>query len=245
MSHSKEREEELLLRPENVLRREMHDFRVGAGAELYLSPEHPNCRDFFASIDVRSIKDLQTLGLVPREVPEQELRRAIAADDEAALATAREILLRTPAHPCPCGEKEGGAAQPAQPYARALKQAYVHARRMYNPSLAQLMSRHQRVSFAWDSVAVASVRGWAARMETALQTRVTAALFQDITVEKGATLVLDPDTSVLFGRSILIHKTGRIVHRGGYLRIWASEIVQFDFAATSTSAERQIPWRVS
>jgi hypothetical protein len=242
MIHSKEHDGESSLHPENVLRRELHDFRVGAGAEFFLSPERSDCRDFFASMEVRSMKDLQTLGLVPREIPEQELRQAIAADDETALETARETLLRTPAHPCSCIAKEGDGAQP---YARVLKQAYVRARRMYNPALAQLMSRHQRASLAWDSVAVASVRGWASRMEkTAFQPRVIAALFQDITVEKDATLVLDPDTSILFGRSIRIHKTGRIVHRGGYLRIWASEIVQF-IGSTTLHADRPIPWRVS
>jgi hypothetical protein len=235
---------EEIMRPEDALRRGVHDLHVEADQEVQLSAEGDEHRGFFARVQLQTIADLQVLGLVPRELPEEELRKAIAEDDEVALQTARELLLRGAKPPCSCEPGLAAGREAERPYARQLSQVYGRVRRTYNPSLARLVSGRRRTSLAWDSTAVSSVRGWIARIDaSSAVSSILAALSQDIVVKQNATLVLDPKTPLLLARSIRIHQTGRIVHRGGYLRIWAAEIVRLHNNQMVT--DKVAPWRLA
>jgi hypothetical protein len=53
-------------------------------------------------------------------------------------------------------------------------------------------------------------------------------LYQDITVETNATLILAPDVSVLFANNILINQGGRILCQGGRVKFDCASLRGFD-----------------
>ena len=231
-----------VLTPEQALQREPEDLFIEDGTEVTVSVDHREYYRHFARVKAKSIKDLQTLGLVPRGVDEEQLRRAIAKDDAAALQSARDMLSGSACVHCHCADH---ADQGSLPYRDQVARSYSSARRAFNPALAELLSEHQETEFRWDSVHVQSVRGWISRSSRlASEGLLIAGLFQDIRIGRGARLVLDPTCTNLYARGIFIHQTGTLVHKGSYLRIWASSVERYvDWS--SIVVNQHVPWALS
>jgi hypothetical protein len=90
------------------------------------------------------------------------------------------------------------------------------------------------------------VKGWLDRIErVAFDVPTLISLFQDIRIGRNSRLVLDPDAVNLYARGIYIHRTGSLIHRGGYLRIWASQITSYLDWTPSMVVKAEVPWRVA
>jgi hypothetical protein len=212
--------------PEEALRRDVSDLVVQEDEEVILTPSRRESAKHFARVRLRRFEDLQALGLVPRHIEEQAVRTAIAADDDEALRIARDIIVRRPmdAGACHCHSQASEEAAPAR-FDQDLKNLYVRVRRAHHPALAKQLSAHFGTRFAFDSPFAGTVHHWTRRLE--VRAVVELSMFQDITIGRGGKLVLSDDTTVLLARSIRIHRSGQLIHRGGFLRIWATSITSF------------------
>jgi len=231
-----------VLTPEQALSRQTEDLFVEDDTEVVISPDRREYARYFARVKAKSIKDLQNLGLVPRGVGEEDLKKAIAKDDDAALQSARELLSRSSSGHCGCGGDANQSAPSPPSFRDQLARSYSSVRKAYNPALAELLSRHQKTEFSWDSVHLQSVRGWVSRAsQLAAEVSLISALFQDIRIGRGARLVLDPGTTILYARGVYIHQTGSLIHKGSYLRIWASSIERYvDWG--SIIVQQEVKW---
>lgn len=228
---------------EEALRREVADIVVHEDEETVLTPKRREFARHFARVRLRRFSDLQALGLVPRQIEEQTVRSAIAADDEDALRLAKELVVRRPqaVSSCDCHSQ---AAAGAVRFDRDLKSHYLQVRQSYHPALAKQLSGHYGTTFSFDSVFAATVRQWTRRLEA--RAVIEVSLVQDITIGRGATLVLSDDTSVLLARSIRIHRSGKLIHRGGFLRVWATSITSFLIELSDVvDSDESIVWRLS
>ena len=229
--------------PEDAVRRDVADIVVSEDEETALTPKRREFAKHFARVRLRRFSDLQALGLVPRQVEEQAIRAAIAADDEDALRLAKELVVRRPVEARPCECHSHGAAGPVR-FDRDLKSHYLQVRHSYHPALAKQLSGRYGTSFAYDSVFAGTVRQWTRRLEA--RAVIEVAVVQDITIGRGATLVLSSDTSVLLARSIRIHRSGKLIHRGGFLRVWATSITSFLLELSDVvDLDEPILWRIN
>jgi hypothetical protein len=233
------------VKPEELLRSIGEDVKVDDGQEFHLTVGQRGSSHHFARVNAGTIHDLQTLGLVPRGLAEEALKRAIGQDDQAAYQVARESLLCTQASATPCG-CEAGANGSAEPRRMSFDRVYAQARRNHHPALAALISDHQKARFRWDSIHVQSVWGWTDRLGKMVSLEpVLVALFRDITIGRGARLVFDAQAAQMFARGIYIHRTGSLTHSGGYLRIWASSISSFNEWNAQTVVAKHVPWSLA
>lgn len=230
---------------EEALRRDVTDVLVHEDEELVLTPKRREFAKHFARVRLRRFSDLQALGLVPRHIDEQAVRGAMAADDEDALRLAKDMVARRPlaVRPCDCHGRSGTEAAPAR-FDVDLKGHYVQVRQSYHPALAKTLSAHYGTTFSYDSVLASTVRQWTRRLEA--RALIELALVQDITIGRGATLVLSDDTSVLLARSIRIHRSGKLIHRGGFLKVWATSITSFLIELSDVvDSNESILWRIN
>lgn len=225
--------------PEEVLKRRHSDLLLEDGAEVHLLAETNDSLDYFARVRANSVSDLQTLGLVPRGLSEESIRKAVTDDDKTAYQTARDIMSRGAPHECSCESKTAGATNS---YNTSFARTYRNIRKSAHPALATLLSDHQQTDFRWDSIHVQSVKGWLDRVSQALsRTPLIVALINDIRIGRQSRLVVDPKCVSVLARGIYIHRTGTLIHRGGYLRIWAGQISRYeDFS--SIVRDIRIPW---
>ena len=226
---------------EEALRQEPEDLFIEDGAEVTISPDHREYSRYFSRVKAKSIRDLQTLGLVPRGVRDEQLREAIVKDDAVAFQTARELVARSASIDCECTHSKATAAKP---YRDQLASTYSSVRKAYNPALAELLSQHYKTEFRWDSINLQSVHGWVSRASRlAAEGVLIVSLFKDIRIGRGAKLVLDPTCNTLYARGLYIHQTGTLVHRGPYLRIWATSIERYvDWG--SVVIQQEVPWKL-
>jgi hypothetical protein len=204
---------------EEVVREEGRDLEVPEDREFRLAPGEPHAAHFFFRVRLRTYSDVQLLGFVPRALPEEKVRRAIAEDDGGARQLAQETLRA--ARPlveadCQCAPAASGPL----PYGRQLRTTYTRIRRFHHPAFAELLSDHYGVEVAWDSPTVVNLWRWASSPEAI----AVIALFGDITINRNATLLVDSTTKALWAANIWIHRTGRLVSQSGYLKIWAHSI---------------------
>ncbi len=234
-----------LVKPEELLKSTGEDLKVEDGQELHLTAGRRGSAQHFARVPAATIHDLQTLGLVPRGLAEDALKRAMHQDDQSAYQFARDSLLRAPASAAPCG-CEAGASVSAEPLRMSFDRAYVQARKTHHPALAALMSDHLKTRFRWDSIHVQSVWGWADRVGQMISLEpVMVALFQDITIGRGARLVFDAQAAQMYARGIYIHRTGSLIHSGGYLKIWATSISSFKDWGSRQVLAKHVPWSLA
>ncbi len=237
-----------LVRPEELLKSRGDDVKVDDGQELHLAVGQRGSSRHFARVQAASIHDLQTLGLVPRGLAAEALKRAMDQDDQAAYQVAREGLLRnsTSVPPCGCEASTAAAAAAAEPHRMSFDRVYARARKNHHPALAALLSDHQKTRFRWDSIHVQSVWGWADRVGKMISvTPIVVALFQDIVIGRGARLVFDAQAAQMYARGIYIHRTGTLAHSGGYLRIWASSISSFNEWRAQAVLATHVPWSLA
>jgi hypothetical protein len=218
-----------------LIRQDPRDLDVPENTELLLSPDDPHLVHHFARVDIRSYEDLQLLGFVPRGLNLEALHRALGEDDEASQQVAQTQLNR--------GEPCDDADDQESSYGSSMRELTARIRRDYHPSLSRVLSEHYRTEIALDSLRAQIVWKWASSIERWNERSVVATLFQDITVNKNATLHIDKSNRLLMAGDIRIHKTGKIVRSGGYLKIWAHSVSAFtDFSEVITAAVHRFPW---
>lgn len=227
----------------DALKREASRIEVPENTEMLLSPTNREFASYFAQVEIKSYEDLQLLGFVPRRLSEEKVRQAIAADDDEVYKIASSSMAQKSAHDCNCGNQDAYAEKP---YGSSLRTNYNSIRKRHNPALARLLSDHLNTHVSWDDPSASIVRKWA------LSSRIRAIsslLFEDITINRNATLAVAANTKSLLAHNIWIHQTGRLVQQGSYLKIWANSINTFSgfVSITAADAARKIapPWLIT
>jgi hypothetical protein len=225
-----------------ALRRDLSSIELREGEEAALSPSQREHHKYFARVRMRGFDDLQALGLVPRRLKEQVVRDALSSDDRDALQLSREFIAKrgAPAGSCGC---ESAHIRPTS-IARELDATYRDIRKEHHPALARVLSERYETEFAWNSAFASSIYGWTRRIQ-AQEIIASICVVADITIGRNATLTLDHTSTVLLAREIWIHRTGKLVHRGGFLRIWAKSLDSFRDLSGIVHEISEAPWRLT
>jgi len=237
-----------------AVRRDLKDLEVPAGSAVTLSPYEREYAEHFARVEIKSFDDLQVVGLVPRGLSEDKVRRAIDEDDAEALRMAHNALANPSAGGGGCECAHPGAADAGR---SDLRQQYERARKRFNPALSRVISEHLRSRVEWDSPVAGAVRKWAQRVGAgggqygtaerlpAHRVTVLQLTLRDVIINRGATLHVESSVQNFLARYILIHRTGRLVHSGGYLKIWASTVAPLFNLPLTVAAAAPIPWALA
>ena len=225
------------LTPKELARQMGRDLVVPEETTVALSPSSREFAHVFARVRVTSFEDAQIMGFIPRKLSEEKVMRAIAEDDTLAYKMASRSY--KPGGGCDCGQGE-------ETHGKNLRGTYATFRRRNNPALAAFMAEKIGNRVDWDSPLVAATRKWAINSRAGLE--VIASLFADITINRNATLAVASDTKTLWARDIWIHRTGKLVQNGSYLRVWANSLNSFShFIDASVVADLKkigIPWHL-
>jgi len=221
-----------VLAPREVLRRETHRLEVPEGSEQVLCPTNREQAGRFFRARIESYADLQTLGFVPRRLAEDKVRHAVAEDDRVVFERVSSCA-QLPS-PCGCSGSDHAAAGRTTP----LRHAYNAERKRHHPALARLLSDHLGAAVEWDSPVAATTRRWLTAAKAS--TVIIGLLLQDIVIHRNAQLSVAAAAKSLFAHDIFIHRTGRLVQQGGYLRIWANSIHRFNDIVVSAELIAQV-----
>src|SRR5262245_11782196 len=89
-----------------ALKRGTEDLVVAEGQAVTLTPSNRDLAHHFARVQLTALEDLPTLGLLPRKIGEQDLRRAIGSDDDDAYKMTVSLLASSGiSSPCGCGDR--------------------------------------------------------------------------------------------------------------------------------------------
>lgn len=237
---------EKVLNVREALNQKPKRIEVPEEMELYLSPDEEEYSDSFSRIHIKTFEELQLIGYVPRGLSRDKVRAAIQTDD----AEAYKLAVSQPTaagHDFGCGCQGHGTQ--ANTFASTFKRSYTNVRKHHHPTLSKMLSDHLGSAIAWDSPVASNVRKWSQYIE-ARSIIVIAALFEDITINRNATLHVDAATKSLFAHNIWIHRSGRLVHKGSYLKIWANSLNRFSLStvdiATLEAARLVSPtWKIN
>lgn len=230
----KDVEELRLLSPRELVKQEFRHLEVKEGETLLLSPSNREFASTMARVPIRSFEDLQLLGLAPKRLTEDKVRHAIAADDAEVYQLATRDL-KVSSQGCGCsGETHRSPGS-------AIRSAYNGLRNRHNPALSRLLSDLYQTDVAWDSPVSSVTRKWVGSLR--LSPIIIAHLFGDIVIHRNATLSVAASSKSLLAWNIYIHKTGKLVSQGGYLKIWANSMRLYtDFlSANLVEAARKVP----
>jgi hypothetical protein len=231
-----------LVTSREALRREFMRIEVPEDSELSLSPTNREYARCFARVHLQSYEDLQTLGFVPRRLPEERVREAIATDDEEAFKLA-STMMHQPVRDCGC-ESQGAYQERAS--RSTLRTAYNSVRKSHNRALAGLLSDHYGTHIAWDSPLAGIVRKWDSYL--GLNAEIVIALLEDIIINRNATLAVAANAKSLLAHNIWVHDTGRLVLQGSYTKVWANSVNRFSILrpeVLETLREQEPPWSLS
>ncbi|HEV7376232.1 MAG TPA: hypothetical protein VGN95_16055 [Pyrinomonadaceae bacterium] len=149
---------------------------------------------------------------------------------------------------CPPGEDSGDSPELKVVSAKeALRQ---NLRALEVPTGADVLFSPYEREFAgyfarvWDSPVAGIVKQWTQYVDLAQRAAISIALLSDITINRGAILRVDQSTKALLVGTIWIHRTGRLVYDGGYIKIWARAIENLIDITTRITATADIPWLV-
>jgi hypothetical protein len=227
-----------------ALHRKTSSVVVDEGTEVVLSPDNERFSRCFARVQLESFADLQTLGLVPRKVPEETYRGAIRADDAATYKLCTESSGVHRDRECGCSDSADTPYRRTSLVASAadLRRRYTQIRAFNHPALARVLSDHYRAEVSWDDPLVAIAHKWMMKFDSkAYVTKpLLIAVLEDITIHRGATLTLEKDLTSLYASDIWIHRRARLVQRGGYVKIWASSVRSFLVELSTVAKSR--PW---
>jgi hypothetical protein len=222
-----------------VLGQEARRIEVSENAELLLSPAIPEFAGSFSRVQLQSYADMQLLGFAPRKLAEEKIRHAIAADDDEVYklaSTMPQLFTR-----CDCGDQ---AAYAKRSPGISLRTAYNSIRKNHNPTLAALLSDHLGTRIDWDSPIAGITRKWISYLR--FSPEVIIGLFEDITINRNATLAVAASAKSLMAYNIWIHRTGRLVQQGSYLKIWANSVNSFrdfrEMVAVEVARKNGPPW---
>ncbi|MEN8133105.1 MAG: hypothetical protein ABFS45_23590 [Pseudomonadota bacterium] len=203
---------------QEFLKRDFKDFEVPEDAEFHLSPANSEYESCFARVQLDSYEDLQALGFVPVGLAEDDVRRAIEADDDEIFKLANKMI-RQSVQGCSCSTKD---AQMPVSQASPVRAVYSRIRKKHNPALAKVLSGHSGARLSWDDPVATITRKWVELLP--LHRVIVVAIIGNITIGQNATMIVSGVSRSLLAHSIWIHSTGRLTHTGSYLKIWANSI---------------------
>jgi hypothetical protein len=220
-----------------ALRHEARNIVVPENVDLTLSPSHPELLNYFVRVPLKTYEDLQLLGFVPRKLSEEKVRQAIAADDEEAYKLSGTLSPQAPSD-CECKNTLPRASS----YSQNLRSIYNGIRKTHNPSLARLLSDHFSTHITWDDPVAGITRKWALYLDSRLSKVLLVAILMDITINRGASLAVDANVKSFLAHNIQIHRTGRLIQQGSYMKIWANSMTTFlDFTDVLTQVPKVAP----
>lgn len=217
----------------DVLRRPTRDVIVPEDQEVEFAPSNPETAVHFSQVFVKSIADLQLLGFVPRRLSEERVRQAVEEDDRAAYSLAAARLAARPASACEC---HGHAAAPS--FSAEFRRDYRQVRQAHAPAVARVLSELFQRSIAFDDPHPRLVTRWVQLVsDKAFAERpILIAALMDITINRGATLRIEPLLKSLHANNVWIHRQGSFRQQGSHLRLWAHHISGF-FGTTEIKNE--------
>lgn len=228
-----------------ALRRKPTSIVVEEGRDFHLSPDNERLFHCFARVPLRSFADLQTLGLLPRKIAEEAVRKAIGADDAATYKLATEAGSSAPDTGCGCHDAEiPNRRVTSVGVAGSVRRRYSQLRGFNNPALARVLADHYRAEVAWDDPLAALAHKWVQKFDSKvhLDRPLLIAALEDITVHAGATLTLQKKLTSLYANNVRIHRRARVVPGGNYVKIWASSVVSF--LVELQTVVTATPWRL-
>lgn len=213
---------------EEALRRTVRQVVVSEDAELLMSPSNPELANCFVQVHLKSYKDLQLLGFVPRKLSEEKVRQAIADDNDEVYKLASSMASQLlPYDYCEC---QNQSARTSMSSRGSLRSIYARSRKDHNPALGRLLSDHFGAYVPWDAPLASITRNWLAILDNRLydiNKALPIALVEDITINRNASLTVDPNLKSLLARNVWIHRSGRLLLKGSYIKIWANSIQSF------------------
>jgi hypothetical protein len=232
----------------DALKRESDNLVVPEGQTITFTPSDRGLAHYFARVELAAFDDLQILGFVPRKLPEQEVRRAIQMDDDEAYKMSASAVASF-GTPCGCESRAAVTARTGQyeTFQIRFRKAYREVRRANNPALARLLSDHYGVQIPFNDPLPTIVRNWISYFDVTARfgPPILISVLQDVTIHRGGALTTDPGLKSFLARNIWIHKTGQLVQRGSYLKIWAHAISGFwDFQEIVTAAGLEPSWKL-
>lgn len=227
-----------------VLRREVRQIVVPENAELLLSPSHPELAHCFVRAHIKSYEDSQLLGFVPRKLSEEKVRQAIAADNEEVFRLASSIVSQLSPHNCEC---QNESERTSVSFRGSLRATYDRIRKAHNPALGRLLSDHFGAHVPWDDPLASITRKWILALDNKIYaTRpILVALTADITINRDASLIVDAGLKSLLAHDVWIHRRGRLVQRGSYIKIWANSVQSFQDLHIGAPIKVAPPWSVA
>lgn len=223
-----------------VLDRQTEDLVVPDGQTVEFTPHNREFAHCFARVRLSAFEDLQLLGLVPRGLPEQALRQAIASDEEQAYRMAAASA-RPSRHGCGCAPShDGGSGH--------LADTYREIHRSNNPALARLLSDHYESRIAFHDALPVLIRNWVRYFDTKrhFDAGIVTSVLSDVTIHRNGVLATDRTLKTLLARNIWIHRSGQLMQQGSYLRIWAHTVSRFlDIRDISAALRIEAPWRIA
>lgn len=232
-----------------ALKREAEDLVVAEGQTVTLTPSSRELAHHFARVQLTAFEDLQALGFVPRRIAEQDLRRAIGSDDDEAYKMTVSLLASSAmSSPCGCNDRPA-TTRPESRYPSfqsRLQTTYKEVRKSNNPALARLLSDHYQARIPFDDPTPTLVKNWISYFDVTARfgEPILISVLQDVTIHRRGVLTTDPKVKSFLARYISIHRTGQLVQRGSYMKIWATEISSFIGLQDIVIASTDAPWRL-
>lgn len=208
------------LAAKEAIRQATRTIEVQENSELHLSPSNDGFADCFVQVQINSYEDLQILGLIPRGLTEEKVRRAVTDDDDEAYRMVSNSLQLSNRN-CNCMKRNG---QIPKMHRDNFKQAYTSIRRNHQPALAKILSAHYNRSIRWDAPIAIITKRWYDYLNLPISKALLIALAKDIIIHNTAILTVASSIKSLLAHNIIIYKTGKLVQQGKYLKIWASSI---------------------
>jgi hypothetical protein len=221
-----------------ALERTTEDLLVRDGQTVEFTPERREYEHYFAQVQLTEFEDLQILGFVPRGLAEENVRRAIESDDEQAYRLAMGTA-EAPSHDCGCKSAHRN-------FQSRFSSAYKQLRKANSPALARLLSDHYQVKLPFNDPLPVLVKKWVAYFDERrrFHSPVLVSLLMDVTIGRNAVLATHRSLKSFLARNIWVHRSGQLLQRGSYMRIWANTISTFVDVKDIVMARSDAPWKV-
>ena len=221
-----------------VLERTTEDLVVRDGQTVEFTPDKREYEHYFAQVKLTAFEDLQLLGFVPRGLAEEKVRQAIQSDDEQAHRLAITTIA-APTHNCGCKSSH-------QDSQSRFVSAYKQAQKSNNPALARLLSDHYQIKLPFHDPLPVLVKKWVAYFDEKrrFDSPLLVSLLMDVTISRNAVLATHRSLKSFLARNIWIHRSGQLLQRGSYMRIWANKISTFVDAKDIVMPAGKAPWSI-
>jgi hypothetical protein len=137
------------LSADEVVRQKLRDITVAEHESVQFSPDNREYADCFATVQLKTFSDLQTLGIVPRGPTEELVRNAITADDEEVFRLTNQLLPQDKYIPSPNTNKQS-----------VITSNYRAHRKNTHITLAKVYSDALGTSLEWNSPVVKIGYNW-------------------------------------------------------------------------------------